>query len=141
MDYLAVFTEPTILVGLAIALFAKYLSKLGEFFINNITLVPTKLLTFIRIKKLKYKRKLVNKSRNQPEVTLQIIRAYAFMLVFWALFFAYMYMLLFGPLKGSGALPTSVQLFVCSPMLVFEVLWLLQRSYTQDLVKTCGRYV
>ena len=141
MDYIAVFTEPAIIIGLSIAIFATYLSKLGVFFVSNIALMPKKLLTFLRIKKFKYRRKLITNSKNQSKVTLHIIRTYAFMLVFGALFFAYMFMMLLGPLKGSGSLPSSIQLFICSPMFIFEMLWLLQRSFTQDLIKVCGRYV
>lgn len=141
MDYITVLTEPAIIIGLGIALFAKYLSKLGEFFVNHVTLMPARLLMFLIVKKRKYRRRLINKSRNQSEITLQIIRTYALMLIFGALFFTYMFMVFFGPLKGIGSLPASVQLFICSPMFVFEVLWLLQRSYTQDLVQISGRYV
>jgi len=141
MEYISTLTEPTIIIGLLIAIFAKYLSKLGEFAVNHATLMPTKVLTVLRVRKWKYKRSLLLNSRNQSEVTWQIIRTYAFMLMFCILFFTYMFLTLIGPLKGSGNLPTSVQLFIGAPIFVFETLWLLQRSYTRDLIYVCNKYM
>ncbi|MBV1928501.1 MAG: hypothetical protein KUG81_03210 [Gammaproteobacteria bacterium] len=131
----------SLLVSLFIAMLSKRLTRLGEYFISHISLLPKKVRTKIRVLKWRYRKTLILTARNQHNVTWAIVRTYTFLMFFVVVITLYLMLITIGPLKGIGNLPASVQAFIASPIYIFEVLWLLQKYKAQVLVKVAGKRV
>jgi len=100
--------------------------------------MPERILKFIRVKKWGYRRTLLTTALNPAEVTWHSVRSYARMLLFVGTCFFYLCLISFGPLKGFGQLPIELQAFISSPIYIFEILWLIQREFTKDLIQVVG---
>ncbi len=131
--------EPAVLISLVItlvvALLSKRLSILGEYLIAHISVIPGRFLERLRLKRWRSRKKLIEIVRGHHRVTLSIVRTYALLLVFLAVFAVYLLLIGLGPLKGIGQLPLSVQALISSPIYIAEVLWLLQRERMFNLVR------
>lgn len=139
-----IFFEPAVLVSIffsvIIAMLSRRLTRLGEYLIAHISLLPIRFVTRVRIAKWRYRKNLVLTARNQHKVTWAIVRTYTLQRYFFSAFILYLLLIAIGPLKGVGSLPASVQLLIAAPIYVFEVIWLLQKDKAQALVKAAGRY-
>ncbi len=142
---MAAILEPTVLISilfsLLIALFSRRLSKFGEQLISYISSSPNKFHNYVVRQKWKSYRKVINAVRGQHQITLSIVRTYSFLIVFLIVMFTYLYLIIFGALKGFGELPSSVQLFIASPIYVFEVLWLMQKEKMLFLIRVAEKRV
>lgn len=140
-----VFLEPAVIVSLlgslVFAMLSKRLSRLTEYLLAHISLLPGKGRTKIRVLRWRYNKKLIQDARSFHKVTWSIIRTYT-LLIFFILFFMLEVLLIFiGPLKGIGNLPYSIQALIFSPTYIFEILWLLQKEKTALLVRTAEQRV
>lgn len=144
-DRMEVLLEPTVIVSLIasllIAMLSRRLTRLGEFMISHISLLPMRVRTKIRILKWRHRKNIILTARNQHKVTWSIVRTYTFLIFFVLIVIFYLCLITIGPLNGIGNLPRSVQALISSPIYIFEVLWLLQNSKAQTLVKTAERRV
>lgn len=137
--------EPAVLVSLVItlvvAMLSKRLSILGEYLIAHISLIPGRFRERLRVKRWRSRRKLIEIARGHHRVTLSIVRTYALLLVFLAVFAVYLLLIVLGPLKGIGQLPFSVQALISSPIYITEILWLVQRERMFNLVRVAENRV
>jgi hypothetical protein len=131
--------EPAVLVSLIVtllvAMFSKRLSILGEHLIAHISLIPRRFSKRLRLKRWRSRRNLIEEARGHHRVTLSIARTYALLLVFLFAVVGYLLLIILGPLKGIGQLPTSIQALISSPIYISEILWLLQRERMFNLVR------
>lgn len=127
------------LIALAIALFSNRLARTGEFLISQVSVAPGKVRTRIRVARWRYRRRLLLAARSDFRVTYALIRAAVFQLMFFFTIGLY-FLLITGELfKGIGNLPVPVQLFLSSPIYIFEALWLLQSERAKNLAKAAER--
>ena len=131
--------EPSVIISivtsLLFAMLSKRLANLGERTIAYLTSFSFKIKNKINILKWRRKRVLLLSIRNEHKITQAIIRTYTFFILFSLVFISYMFLLTIGPLKGIGNLPSSIIIFISSPIYFFEVLWLVQREKTRTLIK------
>lgn len=145
MDFFSVFKEPGVIVCLGFS-FILYLfpaqGKLaGQWIISHIGGASSRIRLLLRLKNWKYKKSLLSQADNPAEVQWQILRAYSLMLMFGISITTYVLLVAVGPLGNIGDFPVSVQYFIYSPVLVLEVLWLLQRERALSLVRARGKRV
>ncbi len=145
MEYLSAFREPGVIISVTITvvglLFSSHFKKTGDWIIKHLGLLPGRLKADAKVKFWRYKRQYLERVYNPAELNWQIVRTYSLMLLFAMSLTLYVLLLAIGPLKGIGTLPTGIQLFICSPVLVLEALWLFQREYTRALIDTAGKRV
>lgn len=137
--------EPAVLVSifgsLLIAMLSKRLTRLGEYLITHISLAPKKVHGRLRILKWRNKKKLILTARSPHKVTWAIVRTYAYLIFFVLVIVLYLLLITLGPLKSIGKLPWELQAFIASPIYVFEILWLLQKEKTRQLVNVAEQRV
>lgn len=140
-----VLLEPAVIVsligGLLIAMLSKRLASLGEFCLSHVSLLPSKAIGRIRVLKRRYTKKLILSARNPHRVTLAIVRTYSFLIFLVLVVVLYLLLITIGPLKGIGNLPRAVQAFIAAPIYIVEILWLLQKEKSQDLIKVAEKRV
>jgi len=133
MGTLSMFLEPTIIVGLLIAIFSNYLGKVGDLFVSLIKRLPPKITSYCRVRKWSYSKKVLLSSKNSNQVTYEIVRTFTLLLLFISTIVIYLFLAGSGTFKGLGSLPISVQYFINCPLFIFEILWLLQKDYTKKI--------
>ena len=94
---------------------------------------------FIRNVRARHMHSIKRMRRNDAEIMYQVVRNYAFLILFMGSIAFYLAMIALGPLKSIGILPASVKYFISAPIFIFEFLWLLQNSKTRDLILYRGR--
>lgn len=130
-----------ILISLILAIFSHRLGRVGELLISYISSSINSVHDYVVRKKWKLYREAICAARGKHKVTLNIVRTYAFLIIFLLIFFTYLLLILTGPLKGIGELPRSVQLFIASPIYVFEALWLIQKEKMLFLIHVSEKRV
>ena len=145
MEFLSAFKEPTVIISITFSfllfLFPNQGRRIGEWLLNHLGDASQRLKGYIRVKAFGNKRVVVQTIRNPHEMQWQITRTYSLMLLFGVSITTYAILVAIGPLKDIGKLPVSIQYFIYSPVLVFEVLWLKQREYTRNLITTSYKRV
>lgn len=139
MDYLSFLTDPTVIISIFIAIFSYYIGKLGKLIVSFLQCISSHLAKYLRIKRWQRKQVFYYVATNPHAVTWNIARTYFYLTIFILSMFFYIVFIKIGSFGNVGALPMEVKQFIFSPIYIFEVLWLFQRSYTQDLIKTAGR--
>lgn len=134
MEYLYFLTDPTVIITLVIALFAHYLASLGRYLVLRLFSLSSVLKTWLRVKKISYKRRLLLIATSPSEITWHTVRTYTFFILFVVTFVAYI-IVVTTLLNGVEMLPVSVQLLIACPIFVWEVLWLKQKNLARDLIE------
>lgn len=137
--------EPAVIISivfsLLIAMLSKRLTRMGEYFISHMSLLSVKIRNKIRAINYKRRRKLILTVRSHHKVTWAIIKTHTLLIFFVLVSILYILLILLGPLRGIGNLPSSIQLLISSPIYLFEILWLFQRDKTQVLMKIADERV
>lgn len=133
------FTDPSLVITLLIALFAKRISLFGEYLVRHVKFLPLKIKKSIRLAIWRHDKRIVQEASCNHKVTKAIIRCYFLCTCTFAFVSVYAFMALFGPLRGLGELPPSVQLLITAPIYIFEVLWLIQRERNKALLLVCEK--
>ncbi|MFT6816144.1 MAG: hypothetical protein ACJAZ3_002062 [Sphingobacteriales bacterium] len=139
MDFLSGFKEPVVLVCFTFSVLFYFFpdqgKRIGGWLITHLDFLSHRIRRSVRIRRWKGKKKALEKIYNPYEMQWLIIRTYSLMLLFAASITTYAILIAIGPLKDIGTLPVPIQYFIYSPVLVFEVLWLIQRETAKSLVK------
>lgn len=117
MELLSVLTDPAVVITILIALFAHYLAAVGRHLVKGVIALPSALRIRLRIKKVGYKRSLLLTATSQSQITWNIVRTYALLLLFIGTFVAYFLVIVF-MVNSPGDLPISVQLLLAFPVFV-----------------------
>ncbi len=129
----------SVVVAIALVLFQPLFDNLRSRIINLILGSSRHVRRFIRNVRAQHMHSIKRMRRNDAEIMYQVVRNYAFLILFMGSIAFYLAMIALGPLKSIGILPASVQYFISAPIFIFEVLWLLQNSKTRDLVLYRGK--
>lgn len=137
--------DPAVIIGiiaaLLIAMLSNKLARLGDALISHASLMPTKAHTRIRVLKWRHRKNLIMDARNPHRVTWSIIRTYALLILFVLIASFYTLASIIPPLNVIISLPKSAQALITAPIYILEILWLIQKEKTQELVKTAGRHI
>lgn len=131
--------DPTVITSLLIALFAIQLSKLGTLFLAKIAALSSVLMQKTKLISWKHNKKILIRSKNHGELIRAVVRTYFLLAMFCMLGISYGVLITVGPLRQLGQFPTEVQLFLTAPLYCFEILWLMQREYTNELIDVSSR--
>lgn len=129
----------SVVAAIGIILFQPLFENLRSRIINLILGSSRHVRIFIRNVHARHMHSIKRMRRNDAEIMYQVVRNYAFLILFMGSIAFYLTMIALGPLKEIGTLPISLQYFISAPMFIFEVLWLLQNSKTRDLVLYRGK--
>lgn len=145
MSFFDALTEPTVIICLSFSLllffFPNQGKRIGDWILVLLGNTSVNIKSRIIAKSWCYRRGVLKKIYNPHEMQWQIVRTYSLMILFAMCVIIYFLLIFVGPLKGIGQLPVVVQLFVTTPVLVCEVLWLTQRANTRYLIRMAGKRV
>ena len=141
MEISTIINVSMVAIALLICTFSKYISKLGPVFVGFISSLSSKAKrNFIR-RRWSRTRKIVREAKNHSAVQWHTIRTYTLLMMFFLSMLFYLNLIALGPLKGMGQLPGSIQALISAPIYIFEVLWLLQRDYSINLIRASQKNV
>lgn len=139
MDFLSGFKEPAVLICFLFSVlfyfFPDHGRRIGNWILFHLGFLSDRGRTSIRLMHWRSKRRALEKIHNPYVMQWLIVRTYSLMILFAVSITTYTLLIAIGPLKNIGQLPPAMQYFVYSPVFVFEVLWLIQRESTKNLIK------
>lgn len=142
-ELLNAFVEPAFIAAslFSIALYfaAPVLERLREILLQRVSSISSFLRSWIRRLKAKKLRKIKTQRQNGDLVSYELMKANAYLVLFFGCLAAFWWLLLGGVFLHINTLPIPVQLFMASPIFVFEVLWMLQQERSQELLKYRGK--
>jgi hypothetical protein len=149
MEFFSALKEQTVIISLSFSLilylFPDQGKRVGKWIISTIQIFASGLSLTIkqRIKVRRYrKNKAIVKKINSPyQMQWEITRSYSFMLLFSIFISSYILLIAMGPLKGIGNLPVTLQYIIYSPVLILELLWLIQRDRAKSLIKIAEKRI
>lgn len=94
---------------------------------------------FRRGVRLRHLRKVRPLRHNQDAVTFESIKTSAYFLLFCGSAAFFLILVSMGPLSAIVSMPQWVFFIFLSPVLVVEIMWLLQKNFTKSLIKHRGR--
>lgn len=145
MEFFSAFKEPAVILSLSFSLllylFPNQGRRAGEFIISSLGGLSQSARTLVRVKRWRYKKKVLRAIYSPYQMQWLVTRTYSLMLLFAISITTYAILVAIGPLKNIGHLPSAVQYFIYSPVLVFEALWLMQRESTRDLIRASEKRV
>jgi len=124
-DILEAFTNPTVLAGVALTFIVQFLFKYIQKTIRA-------LLRGGRLRELKK----IKAIRHYPEaINYESLKALAYYLVFMGSCALFLILITMGPLNVTLDGSRWVLFLVCSPVFIFEILWLNQSMYAKSVIK------
>lgn len=139
MDFLSAFKEPAVIICLTFSLlfyiFPNHGRRFGDWLVSHLGDFSQRIRILVRVRTWRRKKQALKQIYSPYEMQWLVTRTYSLMLLFGVSITTYVTLLAIGPLRGIGELPVAVQYLTYSPILVFEILWLMQREATRSLIK------
>lgn len=130
-----ILTDPTTIITVLIALFARRLGELGDQLIQRARSTSGWLKKRARILRFGYLRKLSKRYRNEANVYREIVRNYMLMLFFVGGFLGLSILSKIDPAFSIFQADRALEHLLFSPVYCIEVLWLFQRERMNLLIK------
>jgi hypothetical protein len=135
MEVIQLILDPTVIISFLLAVFSFYLGKLGKFIVASFAKTPVLLKKFWRTHKWKRIKKYYLVSNNPYEITWNIVRTYFYLIMFIMCMLFYIVFVKLGAFGDVFGFPREIQNLIFSPIYIFEILWIKQRSFTRDLIE------